>query len=275
MSIIDIHFHGTRKIDIREADSPEKVLSIAIDYGLKGVDAFLLTLYPSDIKNMNKTLINIKKAMETQNEGAQILGAYLEGPFLNPEKAGALNYEYFLPPDMEILNELLDGASDIVKIITIAPELPGAIKLIEKIREMGIVVSMGHSNATFKEAYEGFKAGATLITHLFNAMKGFHHREPGISGFGIINEDVYVEIIGDGRHLSDELIRWIFEIKNPQRIILVSDMVKEKKEIQTLQGGELSLYEIYKRLKIINIDENKLKLAVETNPMSLLGISLP
>ncbi|GAQ93953.1 N-acetylglucosamine-6-phosphate deacetylase [Thermodesulfovibrio aggregans] len=270
MSLIDIHFHGTNKIDIKDVDSPEQVLLISQEYGSMGVDSFLLTLYPDDIYQMRKTLLHIKKAMQYQKEGAKILGAYLEGPFLNPEKAGALDSYYFLKPDLDILNRLIDEFNDIVKIITVAPELPKAIDVIEKCAEMGIIVSMGHSLATYREAQEGFKAGASLITHLFNAMRGIHHREPGISGFGIINQEIYVELIGDGRHLNDELLKWIFQIKNPERIIVVSDMVKQKSEVQRLQGGSMSLKDAIKRLKNLNIDEYKLKLAGEENPKRLL-----
>ena len=273
MSLIDIHFHGTKRIDIREAKEPEHILLIAQEYGLMGVEGFLLTLYPSDINSMRKTLLNIKKAMRFQNEGAKILGAYLEGPFLNPEKTGALDSHYFLKPDFDILCQLIEGFEDIVKVITIAPELPGAIKIIEKCCELGIVVSMGHSLATYKQAQEGFVAGARLITHLFNAMRGIHHREPGIAGFGLINQEIYIELIGDGKHLNDELLKWIFQIKNPERIILISDMVKQRQEIQILQGGSMGLNDIIKRLKKLNVNENKLILSVKENPKRLLKIN--
>jgi len=273
MSLIDIHFHGTNKVDIRDTNSPEQILLIAREYGAMGVDSFLLTLYPAEINSMKKTLLNIKKAMESQTEGAKILGAYLEGPFLNPEKAGALDYHYFLKPDIDILYQLIDETENIVKIITVAPELPQAIRIIEKCTERGIIVSMGHSDATYKEAEDGFKAGACLITHLFNAMRGIHHREPGIAGFGLINQEIYIELIGDGRHLNDELLKWIFQIKNPERIILVSDMVKQKEGIQVLQGGSMSLRDVLNRLERLNINKHKLKLAGEKNPARLLKIN--
>ncbi|WP_353687001.1 amidohydrolase family protein [Thermodesulfovibrio sp. 3462-1] len=273
MSLIDVHFHGTNKIDVRDINSPEQVLLIAQEYCSMRVDKFLLTLYPAEINTMRKTLLNIKKAMEYQRQEAKLIGVYLEGPFLNPEKAGALERYYFLKPDVEVLNRLIEGFEDIVKVITVAPELPGAIRIIEKCAQMGIIVSMGHSNATYKEAEEGFKAGSRLITHLFNAMRGIHHREPGIAGFGVINQEIYVELIGDGRHLSDKLLKWLFHIKNPERIILISDMVKQNEESKKLQGGSMSLKDVVERLKNLNIDENKLKLAGETNPERLLKIN--
>ncbi|MCS7215051.1 MAG: hypothetical protein NZ826_02725 [Thermodesulfovibrio sp.] len=273
MSLIDIHFHGTNKIDIKEVESPEQILLIAKEYGSMEVEGFLVTIYPSKISSMKKTLLNIKRAMEIQTEGAKILGAYLEGPFLNPRKAGALDHDYFLQPDIDVLYRLIDGTEDIVKIITVSPEVPGALNIIEKCSETGIIVSMGHSDATYKEAEEGFKAGARLITHLFNAMRGIHHREPGIAGFGLMNQEVYVELIGDGKHLRDEILKWIFEIKNPQRIILISDMVKQREALNRLQGGIMGLGDTIKRLKKLGIEEYKIKMAGEKNPKRLLKIN--
>jgi len=273
MSIFDIHFHGTEKFDVKEVKDYEQILLIAEEYGKKETDGFLLSLYPDSLDKMREKLSIIKKAMENQTDGAKIYGAYLEGPFLNPLKAGALDSNKFLMPDIDKLEELVYGFEDIIKIVTVAPELPGAYKLIERCIQLGIVVSMGHSDATYREAEEGFKAGVRLITHLFNAMRGIHHREPGIAGFGLINQEIYIELIGDGKHLSDELLKWIFQVKNPERIILVSDMVKQKKGMQKLQGGSMSLKDVINRLKKLNIDEYKLKLATEKNPEELLRIN--
>lgn len=273
MSIIDIHFHGTERLDIREAKDSEQLLAIAEEYGEKGIDGFLFAIYPDDLNKMREKLSIIKDAMENQTEGAKIYGAYLEGPFINPLKAGALNYSQFLMPDIDMFEKLIEGFEDIVKIITIAPELPGAYKLIERCIDSSIVVSMGHSDATFKEAQNGFKAGARLIAHLFNAMRGIHHREPGLAGFGIINEEVYIELIADGRHIDDEIIKWLFSIKKSDRIILISDMVKDKGNLQFIKGGSMSLWEIRERLLQLKIDSEKVNKAVYENPKNLLKLN--
>lgn len=270
MSLIDIHFHGTENIDIKEVSDYEQILFLAKDYGEKGIDGFLLTLYPDDLKKMREKLSFIKKAMSSQREGAKIYGAYLEGPFLNPSKAGALDYSKFLKPDDYKLKKLIEGFEDIIKVITIAPELPKACKLIENCVYSNIIVSMGHSDATFKEAQNGFKAGARLITHLFNAMRGIHHREPGIAGFGIIEDEIYIELIGDGRHINDELLKWLFNVKNPERIILISDMVKDKDNNSLLKGGSLSLSKIQDRILKLEVTEENVYKAVYENPKRLL-----
>lgn len=272
MSIIDFHFHGTSKLDIKDAESSEQLLLIARDYGDKGVEGILFTLYPDDTNKMRQKLAILQRAIKEQREGAKIFGAYLEGPFINPSCAGALDSSKFLKPDISKLRKLLEGFEEIIKVITIAPELPGSYELIEICSILGIIVSMGHSDATFGEAQDGFKSGAKLITHIFNAMRGIHHREPGLAGFGIINDEIYIEIIGDGRHINDELLKWLFKVKNPERIILVSDMVKDSGNESFIKGGSMSLREAKERLSKLGIDYTKIRMATYDNPKRLLKI---
>ncbi len=174
---------------------------------------------------------------------ARILGVHLEGPFLNPARCGALNRHSFLKPTISSLKKLIKGYEDIIKIIVIAPEISGAIKVIEKCTEYGIKVNIGHSDATYKQALDGKKAGAAGITHLFNAMSPFHHREIGLAGFGLLDEDIYVEVIADNIHLNRKTLEIIFKVKKPDRIILVSDSVKgaenKNKPIYSKQGALL------------------------------------
>ncbi len=158
---------------------------------------------------------------------AKIIGVHLEGPFLNPAKCGSLNAMTFIEPSEKPFSELVEGFEDIIKIITMAPELDGAPMLIKRISDVGIIVNMGHSDATFEEAEKGFHSGARGITHIFNAMRGFHHREPGIAGFGLLNNDIFIEVIADPFHLHRATLELILKVKNPKRIIIVSDMVRE------------------------------------------------
>ena len=223
-----------------------------------------------------------------------ILGLHLEGPFLNPSKCGALDARTFIEPSEKNLQKLLEGFEDIVKIITIAPEIKGASKLIRKISDMGIIVSMGHSDATFSEAEAGFHAGAKGITHIFNAMRSFHHREPGIVGFGLINKDIYIEVIADPFHLHPKTLELVFKTKNPKKIIIVSDSVKEtnsppsppyKGGVQRraqnivkavtdahgkLQGGSMTIVESSKRLIKMGFDETVITDCITKNPRRYL-----
>lgn len=282
MNAIDIHIHGIGGYDTRTFHI-EHILKIAEIEGKEGVSEIILTIYPSTIKVMRQNISLIKEAMELQDSMpkgsmAKILGVHLEGPFLNPSKSGALNAATFLEPSEKRLMELIDGFEEIIKIITIAPELNGSISLIKKITEKGIVVSMGHSDATFSEAEAGFKAGARGITHIFNAMRGIHHREPGLAGFGLINEDIYIEVIGDPFHLHPEFLKFILKNKRKDRIILISDSVKETKTIKGrvfgqegyLLGGSETITESLERLSITGLDRETLLGFVTENPRRYL-----
>ena len=249
MRTIDIHTHGIGDYDTRTTLA-EDILEIARIQGSHGVSEILPTIYSGPINEMRKNMAAVKEAMERQiadfgmrngliptKEGhaewdfqiptpetaglensSQILGVHLEGPFLNPLRCGALDSASFLDPTLDNLSRLIEGFGDIVKIITLAPELDGATRLIKAVTDKGITVSMGHSDATYLEAEAGFHAGAKGITHIFNAMCPFHHREPGIAGFGLMNRHVYVEMIADPFHLYLETIKLIFAVKDPRRL---------------------------------------------------------
>jgi N-acetylglucosamine-6-phosphate deacetylase len=227
---------------------------------------------------------------------ARIIGIHLEGPFLNPLRCGALDAKIFIEPTEKSLQKLLEGFEDMVKIITIAPELKGAARLIKKISDLGIIASMGHSDATFSEAEAGFYAGARGITHIFNAMRSFHHREPGIAGFGLINKDIYIEVIADPFHLHPKTLEFVFKTKDPKKIIIVSDSVKEtnsppstpyKGRVQRkaqkiakaitdthgkLQGGSMTILESSQRLIRMGFEERIIMNCITRNPAKYLSV---
>ncbi|MCX8111268.1 MAG: amidohydrolase family protein [Syntrophorhabdaceae bacterium] len=280
---IDVHIHGIGGFDTKDA-SPEDIIKIGEIQAENGVAGILPTVYPRSINDMRKDMENIKKAMELQEArgyamGAKILGIHLEGPFLNPSNSGALDGESFLIPTEYNMRMLIDGFEDVIKIITVAPELDGALGIIKMITNMGIIVNMGHSDATYKEAEAGFNAGAKGITHIFNAMRGIHHREPGIAGFGLINPHVYIELISDPFHIHIKTIEMIFKIKDPSRIIIVSDAVKATGLISPvahnsggLQGGSMSITEAVKNLIDAGFKKDAILRCIEENPQRYLGL---
>jgi N-acetylglucosamine-6-phosphate deacetylase len=239
MNIIDIHTHGLGGFDTRTTVE-DHILRIAELHGLQGVTEILPAVYPATIKVMRENMAVIKNAMEKQNASlsgaARIIGLHLEGPFLNPAKCGALNAMTFLEPSDYRMSELIEGFEDIIRIVTVSPELEGAPGLIKSLVQRGIIVSMGHSDATYAETEAGFRAGATGITHIFNAMRGYHHREPGIAGFGLLNRDVYIEVIADLYHLHPATLELVFRVKNPDRIVVISDSVR----VSGLYAGKLA-----------------------------------
>ncbi len=288
MNIFDIHTHGIAGYDTR-THNPDYILKIAEIHGSYGISKIILTIYPSSIKTMRENMETIKKALNRQkkfgvkNKSAEIIGIHLEGPFLNPLKAGALSKSSFKEPSEYFLKKLIEGYEDLIKIITLAPELHGALWLIKKISDMGIVVSMGHSNASYAEAEAGFHAGARGITHLFNAMRGYHHREPGISGFGLINQNIYIEIIADPFHLHTKTLELIVKTKNHNKIIIVSDTIKEthlkNQSSKTgitdskgrLLGGMMTVVESLDRLIKMGYNENTVMQFITKNPEKYLS----
>lgn len=155
-----------------------------------------------------------------------MLGAHLEGPFLSPEKPGAQIVENIRTPSKEEFDELLNASKKSIKLITIAPEVPGAIELIKHASSLGVTVSLGHSNAKYEEALAGIKAGASHATHLFNAMRAYHHREPGILGAVLENPKVSVELIMDLVHVHPSIIRLVCKLKPNDKVISVTDAIR-------------------------------------------------
>lgn len=276
--MIDLHIHGFSRWDVSDA-TDEAIENLSVLYGSIGIKAFLPVIIPDELKRMRATLDAISRAIKKGSAGAKILGAYLEGPFLNPEYAGSLKKEYFLLPTPQVLRRLVDGYEDIIKIITIAPELPGGLKLIEECRILGIKVHMGHSGATYKEALEGKAAGATGITHLFNAMRPFHHREPGITGLGLLDKDLYVELICDGIHIHPEMLRLVFSIKTSDKIIAISDAIAGAGDLEGSSynnEGRLrgSLYPINRAkviLETIGISHEVIEMVTYKNPQRYIS----
>jgi N-acetylglucosamine-6-phosphate deacetylase len=303
MNVIDVHTHGAGGFDTRTKNAGD-VLSAAAIHGRSGVSAIIPTIYPSRIPVMRSHMEAVREAMLIQdaergikgagregknNRPSRIIGVHLEGPFLNPARCGALSGSSFISPAKSVLQNLIEGFEDMIKIITVAPEIGGAPRLIKDIADRGIIVSMGHSDATYSEAEAGFNAGAKGITHIFNAMRGFHHREPGIAGFGLVNRDVYVEVIADPFHLHHKTLEMIFRTKRHDRILLVSDTVKEsgqggsvsvrgkrKKGVGDasgrLTGGSMTITEAAKRLVGMGFDEGVIIKCITKNPEKYLLI---
>ncbi len=167
----------------------------------QGVDGFLPTIVTTPIDKIQRSL-----SILAQSNLPQVLGAHLEGPFLNPEKRGAHPEAFLLPLTVETVKRVLDDYASVVKVITLAPELDPSGEAIEYLKSLGIIVSLGHSQATAVQAQRAFQQGASMVTHAFNAMPGLHHREPGLLGAAISDPTVYCGLIADGQHVSSIMI---------------------------------------------------------------------
>lgn len=217
--LIDAQVNGSYGVDLLHA-SVDDILEMSAALLRDGVIAYQPTLITSDLDQMLGARENLREARRRQREGATILRVHLEGPFLSPTRAGTHPVDLLQTPDAERLRTLLDG--DDVAMITIAPELPGALDLIAHCVERGVVVSLGHSAASAAEARAGFTAGATAVTHLFNAMEPLSARAPGLAGEALTNDAVTVQLIGDHVHVADDMMRLAFR-SAPGRCLIVSD----------------------------------------------------
>lgn len=193
------------------------------DYRRAG-EALLLTgvtaYQPTFITAAESTRIEALHAMPTNGARPRILGAHLEGPFLSAERLGTHPQSHRRDPDLDLLDRLLEPGR--VTEMTVAPELPGAGALVRRLLERGVVVSAGHTNATAEEAHAAFDLGVSTVTHLFNAMRPFRSRDPGIAGVALTRPEVFVQMIVDGHHLADETVRLVWAAAGG-RVALVTD----------------------------------------------------
>ncbi|NLM37221.1 MAG: N-acetylglucosamine-6-phosphate deacetylase [Firmicutes bacterium] len=218
---IDLHLHGCAGYDTMDED--ERALKIIADRLVAtGVTAFLPATMTMDRARLERALDRIATAMtRTPGQGAQVLGCYLEGPFLNPENKGAHDERFMTRPDLAWLRPHLG----VIRVVTVAPELDGALDFIKQMVAAGVVVAIGHTKATYEEAVKGLAAGASLVTHLFNAMTPLHHRRPGVVG-AALSHAVACEVIADNIHSVPEVHKLLVKIKPPSELVLVTDAMR-------------------------------------------------
>lgn len=216
---IDIQINGGFGIDL--SNSPEEVDVVAKQLPKHGVTSFCPTVVSSPTAVYEKA-IPLLQARQVPG-GAEILGTHLEGPFINPERRGA-HQARVLGGCKDGLQTALEryGSLDSVRIVTLAPELPGALELTAGLREKGIVVSAGHSMASLDESDVAIAAGVGLVTHLFNCVTPWHHRQPGLIGAALTRQELYYSLISDGAHLHTDSIKMAW-LAHPEGAILVTD----------------------------------------------------
>lgn len=221
---IDTHNHGNSGYDFM--DSTEEAIDNIADFHLQnGVTSFLGTIITSSYEDMKKAIQNIVDYKNKEMK-SHIIGIHLEGPFFSMEKKGAQPSEYIKGPNLNEIKELEELSNGMLKVVSIAPELEGASSVITYLKSKNIVSAMAHSNATFEQAKKGVYEGITIATHLYNGMRSFSHREPGIIGVSLTDDRVYCEIIYDRIHLHDGSVDIALRTKGVEKIILVSDAMR-------------------------------------------------
>ncbi len=218
---VDVHVHGGGGFSLVTSD-PDEIRSYSSWAPRHGVTAFLAGIVarsPDDIGPLSKA------ALAADTQGAELLGVNLEGPFVNSARRGALPLSWPTTPNPKLLDRLLEAAEGRLLLMTIAPEIPGALELIRKAVRAGLHVSIGHTDASYEEALAGFRAGASHVTHVFNGMRLFHHRDPGPAGAALDSPGVTIEVIADGVHLHPATVSLLLRAFGPERVALITDAV--------------------------------------------------
>ncbi|WP_411344164.1 N-acetylglucosamine-6-phosphate deacetylase [Paenibacillus sp. WLX1005] len=222
--MIDVHIHGANNYDMMDGTtkSIQEVSQKCLQTGCTG---FLVTSVTSSLEQLLCMIEAVKKVVGRE-QGAHILGIHLEGPYLNIEKKGMQDPRFIRHCNIDEMRLIFEHAEGLIKMVTIAPELPGADELIEYLKSKHVIVAAGHTNATYEEAVHAFKNGVTHITHCFNAMPHIHHRNPGITTAALEHDEVSVQAIVDHVHLHHGIVRLMHKIKTADRMVLITDALQ-------------------------------------------------
>jgi len=222
---IDVHVHGGGGFSLITTD-PEHIRAYARWAVSHGVTSFLATICADSLEAGIECAHAAAVAAGSVEDGATLLGLNFEGPFVSPDRRGALPPEWLTEPDLRMLGRLLAAGAGSVRLMTVAPELPGASAVIGALRDAGVRVSVGHTDAKYEQAKAAFEAGASHVTHAFNAMRPLHHREPGPLGAALDSPGVTVEVIADGVHLHPAAVHLLVRAFGSARVCLVTDAVR-------------------------------------------------
>ncbi|MBC2104145.1 N-acetylglucosamine-6-phosphate deacetylase [Listeria booriae] len=222
--MIDVHIHGANHYDMMDGttQSIQEVSKKCLETGCTG---FLVTSVTSSLEQL-LAMIEATKQVVGNEMGAKILGIHLEGPYLNIEKKGMQNPAFLRHPNLDEMKEIMKHADGLIKMVTIAPELPGAKEMIAYLKSQDIVVAAGHTNATYEEAMDTFDQGVTHITHCCNAMPQIHHRSPGITTAALERDGVSVQAIVDNVHLHPGIVRLMHKVKTADQMVLITDALQ-------------------------------------------------
>ncbi|MCP1492050.1 N-acetylglucosamine-6-phosphate deacetylase [Peribacillus frigoritolerans] len=261
---IDIHIHGASNSDAMDA-THDALSTMAKTLPKEGTTSFLATTMTQSTQAIESALLNAGKYIENQTqENAEIVGIHLEGPFISPARKGAQPEDYIVDPDVTLFKRWQEMAENQIKLVTLAPEQPNGLDLAAHLRGTGVVASIGHSDATYDQIDEAIQAGTTHVTHLYNGMRGLHHREPGVLGAAYLRDELYVELIADGIHCRPEMIKLAYNQITSKRMILITDSLRAK----WLEKGTYDLGG-----QPVNVDETKATLSDGTLAGSILKMN--
>ena len=233
--LIDMHVHGAAGVDVMDG-SIEAMQTLSATLAKEGVTGFLATTMTAAPEKIEMILPVVAES-SSQLSGAALLGIHLEGPFIATTKAGAQDAEFAQMPNISLFRRWQSLADNKIRVVTLAPELEEAIHFIKELRKESVIVSIGHTHASFHETQEAIQAGARQATHLFNAMRPIYQREPGAAVALLLSNEIAAELIVDAFHLNEGMIELAYQVKGKDRLILVSDAMRAK----CLKAGEYEL----------------------------------
>ena len=224
---IDQHIHGAGGSDAMDGTVADlKVIAETI--AKEGTTAFLATTMTQSRENILKALQAVNKYRSEEQTGARLLGVHLEGPFISAKHKGAQPLEYIAAPDVKVFQEYNEASGNAIKIVTLAPELDDAKPLIEHLTKAGVTASIGHSDAGYESIADAVKLGAGNVTHTYNAQKGLHHREIGVSGSALLFDELQCEMIADTIHVSAPAMQLLVKNKSKDKLTLITDAIRAK-----------------------------------------------
>jgi N-acetylglucosamine-6-phosphate deacetylase len=299
---IDLHIHGAVGVDVNSATATD-LRRVSEFLAVKGVTAWLPTLVPAEDAQYQKEIGAISEVIAQQKTGrngnhgaARVLGVHYEGPFVNSEQCGALHREHFRAfknaPDLDSLPTI--KIENAIHLITVAPEIEGGNDLIRELRRRGWVVSIGHTRATPDTLDQAKEAGARHMTHFMNAMTPLHHRAPGPVGWGLLNDDVSLDLIADGVHLDPMMLKVLLRTVTPKRLALISDAIaatglgdgeyeiwgekitvangRTRNARGSIAGSVITMLDAVKMMRSLGASECDVARMASLNPARLLGI---
>jgi len=223
--MVDVHIHAFMGRDTMEGE--DAVRHMSRELRKMGVAAFLPTTMSASPEETQKALAGIYAVMQTPEPGgAVVLGAHMEAPFLQASRAGAQRKEFFVMPTQENWKRFVGPYESVVRMITLAPELPGAMDFIATLVDKGIIVSLGHTDCTTEQVHEAADRGASQITHTFNAQTPLNHRAPGVPGAALVDSRIACQFICDGIHLHPDVIRLLVRSKGPTLAVAITDAME-------------------------------------------------
>jgi N-acetylglucosamine-6-phosphate deacetylase len=226
---IDIHIHGVKGADTMDG-TPSALSTMACSLPREGTTSFLATTITQSSDQIEAALSNAATYSSTIKEepAAEMLGIHLEGPFISPERAGAQPLSFIQEPDLSLFEKWQQLSGGLIKLVTMAPERENGLELLRYLTDSGVIASIGHSDASYHEIQEAISKGLSHVTHLYNGMRGFHHREPGVAGAALAHHELKVEMIVDGIHIHPAIVKSTYRTKGASEIILITDAMRAK-----------------------------------------------